>query len=291
VNKIQKRRTLVRIVRNLAGTLLAVALVLFAVGYRKATMAPLVRHLTLVTPDYPKGVPPTRIVLLSDIHVQGPDMPPDRVDRIVDQINSLHPDIAVIAGDFVGNTRLGAAYSPEDTAKPLRRLNPRLGTYAVLGNNDSNVTSHLLPALRRAGVRVLSNEAARAGPLAIGGIDGRLVHSPTELEVARRAAYRALAVTPGVKILIAHDPDEFAAAPAFVSLVLAGHTHCGQIVLPVLGALATGPEYGTRFLCGVYRDSSKLLVVSGGLGTSHLPLRLGAPADVWLISITGASAK
>jgi predicted MPP superfamily phosphohydrolase len=97
--------------------------------------------------------------------------------------------------------------------------------------------------------------------------------------------YEALRRTSGIKVLVAHRPDEFAFVPSSTALVLAGHTHCGQIVVPIVGALATGSDFGTKYLCGVIRDGSKTLVVTAGLGTSFVPLRFGAPPDIWLITV------
>jgi predicted MPP superfamily phosphohydrolase len=128
------------------------------------------------------------------------------------------------------------------------------------------------------------------GPFAIGGIDGRIYGSTDAWQAAGRRVYAALGRTPGIKILVAHRPDEFVPAPSFVTLVLAGHTHCGQIALPIIGPLVTGSDYGRKYACGVFREGSKVLVVTGGVGTSHIPLRIGAPPDIWLISIGGPAS-
>jgi predicted MPP superfamily phosphohydrolase len=264
-----------------------VGVALAAVGYRNATAAPMVRRLLLTVPNYPANVPPVRIALFSDLHVHGPDMPPRRLAKIVDQINALHPDIDIAAGDFEGNTWIGRDYPLAVAVAPLRRLKTRLGVYAVLGNNDfesgEDVSTDVLEA---AGIHVISNDAVRVGPLALGGLKGRLYSHSKMLKVQRKI-YDAMQRTPGVKVLISHRPDEFAAAPPWVSLVLAGHTHCGQIVLPLIGPLVTGSDFGRKYLCGLVRDGSKLLVVTAGLGTSHLPIRFGAPPDLWLITIRG----
>lgn len=258
-----------------------------AVGYRNATADPVVRRLVLTVPDYPKAAAPVRLVLFSDVHVHGTDMPPERVNRIVDQINALHPDLVVAAGDFEGNTWVGREYPFQQAVAPLRRLRARLGVYAVLGNNDFAEGRDISTGpLEAAGIHVINNDAVQVGPLALGGIKGRLYSHSKMLQV-RRETYEAMQRTPGVKVLAAHRPDEFAAAPPWVSLVLAGHTHCGQIVLPIIGPLETGSDFGRKYLCGIIRNGSKVLVVTAGLGTSHVPLRIDAPADIWLITIRG----
>ena len=73
--------------------------------------------------------------------------------------------------------------------------------------------------------------------------------------------------------------------PGPVALVAAGHTHCGQISLPLIGRLATASRYGERFACGLIRDRGQPVVVSAGLGTSIVPLRYGVPPDLWLIEL------
>ena len=276
-----------RLIGLLAAAIAAAAAAFVAIGYREATRAPIVRRLSLRVADYPFTAPPLRIALFSDVHVHGPDMPPTRVARIVDQINALHPDVAVATGDFVGNSRVGRGYSIEESVIPLAALKARLGVYAVLGNNDHRAgAAEVTQALERAGVHALSNGAVRVGPLAIGGLDGR-IYRAAAWQAARERTYQALQRIPGVEILLAHRPDEFAHVPASVTLVLSGHTHCGQIVLPFLGALETGSDFGTKYLCGPVRNGSQLLVVTAGLGTSYVPLRIGAPSDIWLISIVG----
>ena len=215
-------------------------------------------------------------------------MSPDRLAKIVDQMNALHPDIIVGAGDFVGDNWVGRKYSADEAVAPLGRLRARLGVYAVLGNNDYEPAAHgIRIALKRAGVRLLEDQATSVGPIALGGLDGFIYHRREPWERARLKTTEAMARTPGVKILAAHRSDEVVPAAPFVRLVLSGHTHCGQIVLPLVGALQTGSDYGSKFLCGVIRDRSKLLIVTAGLGTSHLPLRFGAPPDMWLISLEG----
>lgn len=275
-----------------ASAILAVlALIFIAIGYRNATADPLVRRLTLTVAGYPADAAPTRIVLFSDVHVHGPDMPPQRLEKIVEQINALHPDIDIGAGDFIGNNIVGRDYPVAEAVAPLRRLKARYGVFAVLGNNDYEAgATEVIRALHAAGVKVLRYDAARAGPIAIGGLEG-VYRFPAAVRDGRTRTFEALDRLSGVKVLVAHRPDEFADAPQRISLILAGHTHCGQIVLPVLGPVETGSDFGRRFLCGVVRSGSKVLVVTAGLGTSHVPLRIGAPSDIWLITIEGPATS
>jgi len=274
------------VLSSICGALLLAGTIVIAIGYGNATGSPRVQRLTLVVDNYPASTPPMHIALFSDLHVGGPQMPPLQVRGIVRQINRLNPDIIIFAGDFMGDGLIGHQYSPEEAIEPLRGLRARLGSFAVLGNNDFQVDA-IAHALKADGIHLLLNDATQVGPVTIGGLDGRLAHSPVALEEARARTYQAFGHGSGVRILVAHSPDEFPASPGFVQLVLSGHTHCGQIVLPFIGALATGSDYGSKYLCGVFREGQKVLVVTAGVGTSHLPLRLGTYPEIWLISIQG----
>lgn len=67
--------------------------------------------------------------------------------------------------------------------------------------------------------------------------------------------------------------------------MVAGHTHCGQIALPLVGAIETASDYGKRYVCGIVREGGRTLIVGAGLGTSMVPLRIGARPDMWLIEL------
>jgi predicted MPP superfamily phosphohydrolase len=256
------------------------AAALLAYGYNQALRDPIVRSIHLEEPSWPRGVRPIRLVLMSDLHVQGPDMPPERLARIVAMVNKLHPDIVVLAGDYTSSAYFATrTYSLPEAVAPLRLLNARLGKIAVLGNHDRDNVADSRAALEEVGLTVLENEAIEIGPLAIGAVHWGL-----------KKALRRLRERNGIKILVAHGPDPFPRLPDDVSLMLAGHTHCGQIVLPLIGALTTGSKYGRRYMCGVVHGQNNMLIVTAGLGTSRVPLRLNAPPDIWLISLEPAQA-
>jgi predicted MPP superfamily phosphohydrolase len=248
---------------------------LIAYGYREATREPIIRTATIkAPPDDRRGGLPIRILLLSDVHVEGPETPPDRLSRVVDQANALHPDIVVFAGDLLGEGLLATKkYSIESAVEPFRRLKAPLGVYAVPGNHDDRDTAAMEFASHSIGVHFLNDDAMQVGPIALGGF------RPGNYQSLRR-----LHDLEGMKVLVAHSPDQFANIKA-IPLMLAGHTHCGQVVLPLVGAIATGSQYGTRYLCGLIQERGKTLIVTSGIGTSKVPLRIGAPPDMWLITI------
>ncbi len=271
---------------RLAGRLLLVAMLLglavLAGGYATARSDPAVRRATISLPDWPARAPPIRVLLISDIHVAGPDMPESRLARLVQRMNALSPDLVLIAGDLVSDKRLSTRrYSLREAVAPLAGLDAPLGRIAVLGNHDHwRNGPEARAALAMAGIRVLENEAVAVGPLALGGLDDAFT-GRDDLP-ATLAGMRAL---PGARILLSHSPDPFARLPADVTLMLAGHTHCGQIALPLIGAPETASEHGDRYLCGIVREGGRTLVVGAGLGTSVVPLRIGVRPDMWLVEL------
>jgi uncharacterized protein len=262
--------------------LMLLGLAALAGGYATATADPALRRTTISLPDWPAGARPVRVLLVSDIHVAGPDMPPSRLARLVGQMNALSPDLVLIAGDLVSDRKFSTRrYGLREAVAPLASLKAPLGRIAVLGNHDHwRDADEARAALAAIGVKVLDNDAVAAGPLAVGGLDDAFTdHDDLPATLARM---RAL---PGARILLSHSPDPFARLPADVSLMLAGHTHCGQIVLPLVGPLETASDYGDRYVCGIVREGGRILVVTAGLGTSVVPLRIGARPDIWLIEL------
>lgn len=253
-----------------------------------ATQDPVVRRATLEMADWPPGAPPLRVALLSDIHIAGPDMPPSRLARIVEQVNRLRPDVVVLAGDFVSDKEPATRrYPAAEGLAPLARLAPALGTFAVPGNHDHwrEITS-VVAGLEGAGVRVLRNEAATVGPLRLGGVDDHFTgHDDLPATIADMRAGR------GSRVLLTHSPDVAPETPADITLILAGHTHCGQIRLPFVGALSYESNFGDRFSCGIRTEGARRVITTAGLGTSVLPIRFGAPPDLWLLTLAPARPR
>jgi predicted MPP superfamily phosphohydrolase len=269
--------------------LILAALLILLLGwcYWSAVADPVVREARVDLPGFPVGQAPVRIALLSDFHVQGPDMPPERLARIVEQVNAQRPDLILLAGDFVGDRTLGSQYSTADAVAPLARLRSRLGTIAVLGNHDYwRNGPEVRAALTRVGIRVLVNQAVQAGPLVIGGLDDQRTGHNRDAQT-----YSAMRGLAGARVLLSHSPDPFATLPPDIGLMLAGHTHCGQIRLPLFGALTNDSVYGDRYSCGYIEQNGRRLIVTAGLGASILPLRLMAPPDFWIVTIGPRTAR
>jgi len=266
------------------GLILLILLAIAGWGYANILADPVVRRASFVLPNWPANTAPLRVALISDVHMQGPDMPPERVARIVARVNAEHPDLILLAGDFVGDRQLSTReYSDAEIAAPLGKLVAPLGTWAVLGNHDQwRDPASMRKALIAAGIGVLDNAAVRVGVLTLVGAGDAGTHSDDIAALTRSAAK-----FPGPVLLFAHSPDLVPQLPARFTLVLAGHTHCGQIMVPFHGSLASASRFGERYRCGVIREGLRNTVVSAGLGASVVPFRFGAPPDWWLVTIGG----
>ncbi len=266
--------------------ILAVVLTLVlcaAKAWRDTTADPVVRETRVALPGLDPRAGPLRLVVMSDLHVAGPDMPPSRLRRIVGQINALKPDYVLIAGDLISDRRLATRhFTLAEAIAPLAALTPNQATVAVLGNHDHWRDAEAAHReLRNAGAIVLNNGAARLGPLTVGGLDDDFTGRANVAETV--AAMRRLGPP---YVLISHSPDPFPQVPADVRLMLAGHTHCGQVRYPWGGTPATMSRYGDRYACGRIDERGQTLVVSAGLGVSVLPFRFGTRPDIWLVTAT-----
>ncbi|MHA7818830.1 MAG: metallophosphoesterase [Erythrobacter sp.] len=278
-----KRHSSRRWIVGFALTALALGCGIAIKAWHDTMQDPVIERLAIESAGLPAGSPPVTIAFLTDIHVAGPDMSPARLERIVERVNALSPDLVAIGGDIVSEKRTAThIYTPEEIVAPLGRLSATYGIVFVPGNHDHWFD---LPGLSREfakypQITVLRNGVGRFGPVAVAGLDE---------DYAGHADLKATEVamhgSSGAKVWLSHSPDVFPQIPVSADLVLAGHTHCGQIAYPWGGAPATASRYGNRYACGVVREDGKLLVTSAGLGTSIMPVRFFTQPEVWLIEI------
>lgn len=147
------------------------------------------------------------------------------------------------------------------------------------------------PLVRRASVS-LTDWPADAAPVTIALLsDVHIGNAAMDRDRFARVATAVTALKPDLIVLAGdfiakHEPSDAAAAAELAAgLVLAGHTHCGQMLLPFYGAPVTVSRYGDRYLCGVVREGAQTTIVTAGVGTSLLPLRWGVPPDLWLVRV------
>jgi len=271
--------------RTVTGVLIALLLIMVvfvSIAWRDTMADPVIRQTRITLPGLPAGSPPLRVALISDIHVAALVMPPSRLRKIVAQVNQLSPDLVVVTGDFVSTLPLlSSKYGAGKATTPLIDLRSRFGTIAVLGNHDHWVSPEVMRrVLERIGITVLSNSAVRRGPLLIGGLDDDFTG---HADVAKMLA--AMGPDHRSSIVISHSPDPFPELPSDIPVMLAGHTHCGQIRYPWGGTPATMSHYGQRFVCGRIDENGHSLIVTAGLGTSVLPFRFLVKPDIWLVTL------
>lgn len=261
--------------------LLTIAVAIIIWGYVNATTTPVIRTANLISAEFSTGQQPLRIAFLSDIHAADPGASPDHIADIVQLVNDQKPDIVLLGGDFVSTKQVAWSH-PDFTAAvaPLAGLEAPFGVYAVLGNHDhwrdAEAGTRALEAL---GITVLDNDAVQVGPIALGGVDDAFTHNANV-----RGTIAAMDRLNGLKVLLSHSPDVMPEADG-ANLVLAGHTHCGQISLPLQGPIVTMSRFGKRYACGQVEENGRTLIVGAGTGTSLLPIRFGAPPDIWIIEV------
>lgn len=234
------------------------------------------------------------ITVLADLHAGGPNMGREQIARIVDTANTLKSDVIVLLGDYFATHRFVTEKVPHPVwAAELARLRATFGVWAILGNHD---WWHDIDGVRRAfagvGIRVLENEA-----VPLGGEDNRFWLVGLGDQIAYRLGrgqFRGVDDLPGSLarvrtddpiILLVHEPDIFPRVPDRVALTLAGHTHGGQIRVPLIWPGFVPSGFGARFAYGHIVENRRHMVVSGGLGTSVVPLRLGVPPEIVRIDL------
>lgn len=244
----------------------------------------LVTHATtLALPAWPRALDGTRIALLADLHAGAPFIGEEKIAAVVAETNRASPDLILLAGDFVvGEEILSHPMAPEIIARGLAGLRARLGVYAVLGNHDEwEGAPRIREALKAAGIHVLDNEVAeirdRGASFWIAGLADYMTRAQKITTTVEKAGKVVIALT--------HEPDSFPEIPARVALTLAGHTHGGQVALPLLGALVVPSRYGTRYAAGHIVEGGKHLFVTSGIGTSILPVRLGVTPEIAVLTL------
>jgi uncharacterized protein len=251
----------------------------------------------LTPPGWNAG--PLSMAVIADLHAGGPNMAVEHISRVVDQTNALRPDLIVLLGDYIANHRFVTEHVPPDVwAGQFARLTAPLGVWAILGNHDWwHDVGAVRGALERAGIPCLENRAVLLGEGAarfwIAGLGDQLAHR------LGRGTFRGEDDLPGTLgqvttdhpvILLAHEPDIFVRVPPRVCLTLAGHTHGGQIRIPLLWPNFVPSRYGARFAYGHIVEAGRHMIVSGGMGTSFVPVRLGIPPEIVHIELGGTAA-
>ena len=250
-----------------------------ATGLAEASQLPSLRPVTLELPDLPAEWDGLVIAQVSDVHA-GRHMPARRIRQVRDLVMSTPADLVVFTGDQLDRRPPDA----EAFADGFSGISAPLGVYGILGNHDHYVPASLaVSALVRAGVTPLVNDSRvlhrRGSSLALVGVE--------DLQASgdRRPDFAVLRRHPGAfRICLCHQPQGWQAAlAAGAHLTLAGHTHGGQIALPSRSLNVA--RLHSRYIAGAYRRDDSLLWVSRGIGVGAMPLRVGAPPEIDIITL------
>ena len=250
-----------------------------------------VSRVTVPVIDLPTAFHGFTIAQVSDIHYRDFDEP-YFVEHTVNQINQLKPDLVALTGDFITAHRVpGAPQSvPVGDANECAAILSRIACplrFCSLGNHDTVDTAGVLSALRTHGLTAFDNQHTaidlRGDRLWIAGL------ADAYFDVPNLAATLPARKAGEPLVLLGHEPDfaDTVAQYRPVDLMLAGHTHGGQIRLPLLPAMFL-PAMGTKYVSGLFRLGNMQLYVNRGLGTMHLPFRLNCPPELTLLTLQPA---
>ena len=225
-----------------------------------------------------------RVAVLGDIHVGQSDSDYDDLNEVLQSVVDSQPDLVLLLGDYTARpgSILNMDTHRSEIANRLSLLTS-LPIAAVLGNYEAwSNPGNWRRSLSSIGITVLHNDSAimmvNEKNLCIRGLGDTYTNQFEFIEFPEECDKLS-------KITITHDP-----AGAFEAgvkgLIFAAHTHCGQVRLPLLGALWMPTAAPREATCGLYQDSVRLLWVTSGLGASILPIRLGAQAEWDLLTLT-----
>ena len=245
----------------------------------------IVVHKTIpIHPWYPEHAG-LKVAVMADLHVGAPYLDLRKLKQVVAATNAEKPDLVVILGDFVIQGVIGGSFvNPEPIADELAGLQAPLGVVAVLGNHDwwydGNRVRH---AIESHGIRVLDNESIR---LTHHGRSFWLCGLADLWTRGNRMGPTLAKIVDGEPVVVLmHNPDIFPEIPERISLTLAGHTHGGQVNFPILGRPIVPSKFGRRYAYGLVEENGKKLYVTGGIGTSILPVRFRVAPEIVILNL------
>jgi predicted MPP superfamily phosphohydrolase len=275
-----------------------------AYGFGEPVLQLGVTHYKLLPRQWPADFPLT-IAVIADLHACDPWMSLERIGAIVERTNALHADVIVMLGDYVaGHRHVSRAIPAREWASVLAGLKAPLGVHAILGNHDywddktvqreGRGLTVARRALETAGIPVYENDVVRltknTRAFWLAGLGDQMAWLPARrfravprIGVDDLGATLAKVTDTAPIILLAHEPGIALRVPSRVALQLSGHTHGGQV--RVLGwSPAVPAREGVRLAYGHIRMKCDV-VISGGLGCSIVPFRLGVPPEIVLVTL------
>jgi uncharacterized protein len=246
-----------------------------------------INPLTLTLPRLAPEFDGYRIVQIGDIHLDDWTKP-ERLRGIVEKVNAQRPDLVAIMGDFA--SRSAKQLDTRRLTGALRELRARDGVLTILGNHDYLTGVELIQrCIREASVTELVNDVhtlRRGGAtLHVAGIDD-IMEGGSRLDLVLRDLPDS-----GAAILLAHEPDfaDVSAATGRFDLQLSGHSHGGQVRVPLLMRLAL-PPFSQRYTSGLYRVDGMLQYTNRGLGFVDMRLRFLCRPEITVLTLRSPNA-
>ena len=233
----------------------------------------------------PRGCPGCAPGVLSDLHAGVPHAGLATIRRAVDELNAREPDVHLLLGDYLDASQaLRRQLAPERVADELARLRSPLGTVAVIGNHDwRNSGDRMWRALEAVGITVLEDRAVELQRPAAFWVAGLADLRHRRPDIGARAARGPRAAHPCS--CSRTTPTCSRACRPRVALTLSGHTHGGQVAIPLLRRPMLPSYYGERYARGHVVEHGRHLLVTSGVGTSGLPIRFLAPPEVLVLTL------
>ncbi|MBX3282239.1 MAG: metallophosphoesterase [Acidobacteria bacterium] len=288
----------------LAAVIFAAAVLCVAYGYYVEPHRLVITRQDIALPNWPKALDGYKIAAIGDIHAGSNGVDDAKLRRIVEETNALNPDLIVLLGDYISEKNETELKMPiSEIADGLVGLKARDGVLAVLGNHDGfSCPSCIKTEFQRVGIKVLDNtvvqiSSANGGRFRVLGLPDHM--QLTYWKLFSDNAKRALAPTEGQGPVIAlqHSPDilEVITGDLLISkdlsLILAAHTHGGQVRFPIIGAPIVSSSYGQKYTRGLIKQNGVQMFVTSGVGESILPFRFGVPPEIALLTLTNGGSS
>lgn len=245
----------------------------------------IVNEQNLKIPRWSANLDGFKIVAISDIHGGSSDVTEEKLRRLVALANRQNPDLIVLLGDYVSQksrTDGSLKMSFETIAENLQGFRAKYGVYAVVGNHDWYYNEKIVRGeFERIGVKVLENEVA---PLQVSG-ETIYLWGIEDYWKKNRVPVDAFDKIPAKQNIVAvtHNPDSLLKAPDEISLMLAGHTHGGQVKFPFYGAIAFVND--PRFMAGFVEADGKRVFVTTGVGCTGPQIRFNVPPEIAVLNL------
>ena len=245
----------------------------------------IVRQETIQIDNWPKELKGLRVARIADVHTGAPFINDQKLQQIVALTNEQNPDLIILLGDYMSpNSWHSHRVEPEVTAAALKNLRAPLGVYSILGNHDWWYNGEKVRrAFEQNGIHVLEDEVAevkwRDKSFWLVGL--------ADLWTRPQHIGETIAKVPSGSTVIAltHNPDIFPRVPQGVPLLLAAHTHGGQVNLPLIGRPIVPSDFGQKYTAGHVFENGHHLFVTTGIGTSIVPIRFRVTPEIVILTI------